>query len=63
MDKDIEIGSFGWTSTTELANEEFPENDGRISPCGSESDHVVSTGKEDEVSADEEETDVSVENL
>lgn len=59
LDKDTEIGSFGWTSTTELAEEEFAENDGRMSPCESESDQVVSTGKDDEVSADEDESDVS----
>ena len=56
LDKDTEIGSFGWTSTTELAEED--ETDGRMSPCGSESDQVVSTGKDDEISADEEESDV-----
>lgn len=60
MEQDREMGSFSWTSTTALADEEFVENDGRNSPCGSESDQVVSTGKEDENSGDEEETDVSV---
>lgn len=64
LDKDTEIGSFGWTSTTELANggegeEEFGnENDGRMSP-ESESDNLASAGKDDEASADEEESDVS----
>ena len=55
----MEVGSFGWTSTTELA-EEFSE--GRISPCGSESDQVTSV-KDDEVSADEEDPDVSVQSV
>jgi len=54
LNKDMEVGSFGWTSTTEL-HEELIEN-GHISPCGSESDHVTST-KDDEISADEEEQD------
>lgn len=62
LDKDTEIGSFGWTSTTELATEgegeEFSETDGRMSP-ESESDNLVSAGKDDEASADEEESDVS----
>lgn len=57
LNKDMEVGSFGWTSTTEL-NDEFTSENGHISPCGSESDHVTSA-KDDEVSADEEDPDVS----
>ena len=53
----MECGSFGWTSTTEL-HEELIEN-GHISPCGSESDPVTSV-KDDDNSADEEEPYVSI---
>lgn len=53
----MECGSFGWTSTTEL-HEELIEN-GHISPCGSESDPVTSV-KDDDNSADEEEPDVCI---
>ena len=56
----MECGSFGWTSTTEL-HEELIEN-GHISPCGSESDPVTSV-RDDDNSADEEEPDVSFINL
>ncbi|XP_057312815.1 protein furry homolog-like [Hydractinia symbiolongicarpus] len=59
LDKDVEIGSFGWTSTTELHDEEFVEN-GHISPCGSESDQVTSTKDDDasaDISADEDDPD------
>ncbi|XP_047125679.1 protein furry homolog-like isoform X1 [Hydra vulgaris] len=57
LDKDImlEVGTFGWTSNSELADE-FSEC-GHISPCGSESDNVTSV-KDDYISADEEEVDL-----
>ena len=51
----LEVGTFGWTSNSELVDE-FSES-GHISPCGSESDNVTSV-KDDYISADEEEVDV-----